>query len=61
MDTKTTLLQQFIKIQNMQFELDKLKNQKAGIVTRIRSLSQKIPQMLRELNLKPLQVLKFLT
>jgi len=52
MDTKTTLLQQFIKIQNMQFELDKLKNQKAGIVTRIRSLSQKIPQMLRELNLK---------
>lgn len=52
MDTKNSLLAQFIKIQEMQFDLDKKKKQNRELVSEIRSISQKIPQMLRELNLK---------
>ena len=52
MDTKTTLLQQFIKIQEMQFKLDSLKKESREIVSQIRSLSQKLPQLIRELHLR---------
>lgn len=51
-ETKNTLMSQFIKIQNMQFELDKKKKEHRQLGEEIRSMAQKIPQMLRELNLK---------
>lgn len=50
--TKNTLLNEFIKIQDMQFELDKLKKQQREINKEIKSLSQKIPFMIRTLELK---------
>ena len=49
---KTNLLGKFIIIQNNQEELDKLKKQNREIVSRIRALAQKIPQLIRELELK---------
>ena len=52
MDSKNTLLNQFIKIQEMQLKLDNLKKESREIISQIRSLSQKIPQKIRELNLK---------
>lgn len=52
MDNKTTLLSQFIKIQEMQFKLDKKKQEYLKIVKEIRSMSQLIPRLLRELDLK---------
>ena len=52
MDSKNTLLNQFIKIQEMQLKLDNLKKESREIISQIRSLSQKIPQMIRELELK---------
>lgn len=52
METKNTLLGQFQKIQSMQFKLDELKKKKREVDSEIRSIGQKIPQLLRELNLK---------
>ena len=52
METKNTLLSKFIEIQQMQLELDKKKKQNRDLTKEVRSLSQKIPEMLRELNLK---------
>lgn len=51
-ESKTTLLNQFILIQNKQIELDYLKKENRKISKGIRSLSQEIPKLLRELNLK---------
>ena len=52
METKNTLLNKFIRIQEMQLELDKKKKQFKEIGKEVRSMSQKIPQLLRELDLK---------
>ena len=52
MDTKNSLLNQFIKIQDLQSELDRKKRQYKSLGKEIRSISQKLPQMIRELNLK---------
>lgn len=41
-----------IEIQDMQVRLDALKSEKASIVTEIRSLSQRIPQLIRDLPIK---------
>lgn len=48
----TNLLNEFVKIQNLQFELDKAKQEQARIRRTVRSLSQKIPQKIRELPLR---------
>lgn len=45
-------LKKFIRIQDMQFALDKIRKQRAIANTEIRILSQKIPKMIRELSLR---------
>ncbi len=45
-------LAEFIKIQDLQFKLDKLKSENQRISKEIRSLSQIIPKLIRELTLK---------
>ncbi len=45
-------LKKFIEIQDMQFRLDALKEQQRKTNTEIRSLSQRIPVLIRELPLK---------
>lgn len=46
------LLNKVMHIQKLQLKLDKLKQQRGKIVTEIRSLSQSIPNLIRELELK---------
>lgn len=45
-------LSQFIEIQDLQFRLDELKKKDAEIKTEIRSLAQKIPEMIRKVALQ---------
>ena len=45
-------LKQFIKIQNLQEELDKTKKEAREKNAIVRSLSQKIPEMIRGLKLR---------
>ncbi len=52
MENKTTLLNKFIELQQLQFELDSKRKQLRILAKETRSLSQKIPIKLRELNLK---------
>ena len=51
LETKSPL-NQFIQIQEMQLKLDNLKKESRETLSQIRSLSQKIPQIIRELTLK---------
>lgn len=52
METKNTLMSKFLKIQETQLTLDKLSKEIRNLSGQKRSLAQKLPQMLRELNLK---------
>lgn len=51
-ETKNTLLNKFIAIQKMQFELDKLKQEQRLIGKKIKGLAWMIPKSLREIDLK---------
>ena len=51
-ESKTTLLKQFIQVQEKQFELDKVKKEHRELGAKVRKLAQEIPNMLRTLNLK---------
>lgn len=48
----TNLLDEFIKIQKEQLALDQDKKKLREVTTKVRSRSQKIPQMIRDLPLK---------
>lgn len=49
---KESPLDKFIQIQDMQFKLDELKINRGKLNTEIRSIGQKLPQLIREAPLK---------
>lgn len=49
---KNTLMSQFIAVQKMQYEFDSLKKEQREISAKIRSLSHKMPEMIRLMDLK---------
>ena len=51
-ETKNTLMSRFIKIREMQRELDLKKKEYKTLGSEVKSLAQKIPVLIRELDLK---------
>ena len=51
-DSKTTIFNEFTKIQELQQLFDRKKAEGRKIQSEIRSLAQRIPQLIRELNLR---------
>lgn len=52
MTKETAPLRKMIELQEMQFELDKLRKDRMKLSTKIKSLSQKMPELLRSLELR---------